>query len=63
MSEDLKAKKIILFDGVCVLCNNFIESCFGRPKRKRRKFAIDRYPRQFPECLAAAAMAVFVFYV
>jgi len=24
MSEDLKAKKIILFDGVCVLCNNFI---------------------------------------
>tara|TARA_B100000963_G_scaffold113286_2_gene98632 strand:+ start:18319 stop:18753 length:435 start_codon:yes stop_codon:yes gene_type:complete len=24
MSEDLKGKKIILFDGVCVLCNNFI---------------------------------------
>ena len=24
MSEDLKTKKIILFDGVCALCNNFI---------------------------------------
>ena len=24
MSEDLKTKKIILFDGVCSLCNNFI---------------------------------------
>ncbi|MAW31664.1 MAG: thiol-disulfide oxidoreductase [Flavobacteriales bacterium] len=24
MSEDLKTKKIILFDGICTLCNNFI---------------------------------------
>lgn len=36
MNEDLKTKKIILFDGVCALCNNFI--VFIAKKDKKDKF-------------------------
>ena len=36
MNEELKTKKIILFDGVCALCNNFI--VFIAKKDKKDKF-------------------------
>ena len=36
INEELKTKKIILFDGVCALCNNFI--VFIAKKDKKDKF-------------------------
>lgn len=38
MNEELKTKKIILFDGVCALCNNFIVFIAKKDKKDRFRF-------------------------
>ncbi len=39
MSQDLKGKKIILFDGVCNLCNNAINFVIDKDKKDVFRFA------------------------
>ena len=38
MNEELKTKKIILFDGVCALCNNFIVFIAKKDKKDNFRF-------------------------